>query len=92
MVISQNIFERLMGYHGSKSVVIAVLGSTTVKEQRVNGSYRVLTLLRATLMGFERNYQIKNLSKQINKPIRFYSTYMESGSTLQNKLEVANLA
>ena len=92
MVISQNIFERLMGYRGSKSVVIAVLGSTTVKEQRVNGSYRVLTLLRATLMGFERNYQIKNLSKQINKPIRFYSTYMESGSTLQNKLEVTNLA
>lgn len=86
MVISQNIFERLMDYRGSKLVVIATsLGYTTIKEQRVYGSYKVLTLLRSTLTDFERNYRIKIPSKQINKSIRFYSTSsntVKSGGTL----------
>lgn len=43
-----------------------------VKEQRVDGSLHKLCL-RRTLMGFERNYQIKILSKQINKS-RFNSS------------------
>lgn len=64
MVTSQKMIENEMGNRGSKSV----LGP--VKEQRVDGSW-FLTLtvrsLRCTLMGFERNYQIKVLSKQLNK-------------------------
>ena len=54
-----------MGNRGSKSVLI-----NTVKEQRVDGSW-LLTFanvrsLRCTLMGFERNYQVKYPSKQLN--------------------------
>jgi hypothetical protein len=57
-----------MEYRGSKSVFI----SNAVKEQRVDGSWLLKNLavlirsLRCTLMGFERNYQIKILSKQLN--------------------------
>ena len=49
-----------MEYRGSKS------DNLSVKEQRVDG-HRCVNLihLRYTLMGFERNYQTKNLSKQI---------------------------
>nr|YP_009630859.1 hypothetical protein HM01MITGene33 [Hypsizygus marmoreus]QBZ73692.1 hypothetical protein HM01MITGene33 [Hypsizygus marmoreus]QCI56449.1 hypothetical protein [Hypsizygus marmoreus] len=42
----------------------------SVKEQRVDGSWcnnSKLMRLRCTLMGFERNYQIKIHSKQLNK-------------------------
>ena len=39
-----------------------------VKEQRVDGSWCNKSLhLRCTLMDFERNYQIKKPSKQLNK-------------------------
>lgn len=71
MVISQKIFERLMEYRGSKSVVYGRQPCITVKEQRVEGSQDISSIklrimcLRCTLMGFERNYQAKNLSKQI---------------------------
>ena len=56
-----------MGNSGSKSVV---RNGTTVKEQRVDGSWHVWLspCLRCTLMGFERNYQVKILSNRINKP------------------------
>jgi len=65
MVISQKIYENIMGYRGSKSVA----NLTTVKEQRVDGSWcnNLLLRLRYTLVGFERSYPIKILSKQINK-------------------------
>ena len=58
--------ENEMGYRGSKSVLV----NKTVKEQRVDGSWSIKAkskqmLLRCTLMGFERNYQIKIPSKQI---------------------------
>jgi len=55
-----------MGYRGSKSVGVDCY--STVKEQRVDGSYigRKLPVLRCTLMGFERNYQVIILSKQTN--------------------------
>lgn len=50
-----------MEYRGSKS------DSLSVKEQRVDGHRCVnSTHLRYALMGFERNYQIKILSNQIN--------------------------
>jgi hypothetical protein len=53
-----------MGYRGSKSGYLTY----PVKEQRVDGSYCIIKpmQLRCTLMGFERSYQIKIPSKQIN--------------------------
>ena len=65
MVTSHKMIENEMGYRGSKSE-FNLIGS--VKEQRVDGSYFGLNpKLRYTLMGFERNYQIKVLSKQLDK-------------------------
>jgi len=55
-----------MGNRGSKSVFIL----NTVKEQRVDGNWCINhnpMHLRCTLMDFERNYQLKNLSKQLKK-------------------------
>ena len=68
MVINQKTVEKEMGNRGSKSVTF-LLNNLTVKEQRVNGNLcGVYTLrLRYTLMGFERNYQVSSLSKQIHK-------------------------
>ena len=46
-----------------------------VKEQRVDGSWcnnKKLLRLRCTLMGFERNYQLRILSNQINA-VRMYT-------------------
>ena len=66
-VTSLKMNENEMVYRGSKSVLV----NKTVKEQRVDGSWNNYLLnnsiLRCTLMGFERNYQIKVLSKQLNK-------------------------
>ena len=60
-VTSQKMNENLMGYRGSKSA------NNSVKEQRVDGSYLFKkNRLRCTLMGFERSYQVKILSKQLN--------------------------
>jgi hypothetical protein len=63
------MIEREMGYRVSKSILYNIPTSQTynvVKEQRVDGSWydKNLSYLRCTLMGFERNYQIKVLSKQ----------------------------
>ena len=70
MVISHKMSENEMGYRGSKSDLL----NKSVKEQRVDGSWLLkwpqpIRSLRCTLMGFERNYQIKVLSKQLNKKI-----------------------
>ena len=74
-----------------KKWVIADLSQTiissnkSVKEQRVDGScFGYNSKLRYTLMGFERNYRIKNPSKQINK--LSYSTL-----NFQNKLNRSSL-
>ena len=77
-VISQEMTENEMGYRGSKSVFL----NSTVKEQRVDGSYCIkaksnLMQLRCTLMGFERNYQVKVLSKQLNKTNFCTSAYAQ---------------
>jgi len=78
-VISQKIDEKKMGNRGSKSDFII----ESVKEQRVDGSRCKKPLhLRGTLMGFERNYQIKIPSNQLNK--QCYSTLSKTG--LNNKL------
>jgi len=62
-----------MGNRESKSVILKSI-NIIVKEQRVYGSWCVnnLSHLRCTLMGFERNYQVKILSNQIIQR-RFYS-------------------
>jgi hypothetical protein len=64
-----------MGYRGSKSIVRE---NTIVKEQRVDGNYTGFAnypVLRCTLMGLERDYQIRILSKGLHKKeIRYYST------------------
>ena len=71
MVTSRKMNENEMEYRGSKSVSI----NETVKEQRVDGSWSNYLLnnsiLRYTLMGFERNYQIKVLSKQLKNKTNF---------------------
>ena len=70
-VKSHKMIENEMGYRGSKSV----LTNKTVKEQRVDGSWLLalpIRSLRCTLMGFKRNYQIKVLSKQLNRKKNFF--------------------
>ena len=65
------MIEKEMAYRGSKSEYFI----DPVKEQRVDGSWHFLFIrkcLRCTLMGFERNYQVKIPSKQINT-LRLYS-------------------
>ena len=77
IVRSQKMIEREMGYRGSKSNKGNAL---FVKEQRVDGScigtlYKKLyPMLRCTLTGFERSYQIKILSKQISYQIKINYT------------------
>ena len=86
MVTSQKIFERKMDNHGSKSRTIKVKPNIFVKEQRVNGSYNgnFLPLLRCTLTGFERNYQVKNHSNLIIQR-RFYSNTYKHDNIINNK-------
>ena len=82
--------ENEMGYRGSKSEFVSQTSSA--KEQRVDGSYCIkaktnkLMQLRYTLMGFERNYQVKIPSNQFNKS--FYST----GNTILNPYFVSGFA
>jgi len=78
MVISHRMSENEMGYRGSKSKWS--LNRPTnhklhfVKEQRVDGGlYLINKYIRCTLMGFERNYQIKIPSNQIRTFISFCS-------------------
>jgi hypothetical protein len=66
-----------MGNRGSKSDFL----TNAVKEQRVDGSWWIsyfklpkLIHLRCTLMGFERNYPIKILSKQLNKLFFYFDS------------------
>ena len=87
MVISHKMIEREMEYRGSKSVVIN--SNSTVKEQRVDGSYIgnwwLPPMLRCTLMGFERNYQIRIPSNQINKHITSTLNRSRNFTTTSNK-------
>jgi hypothetical protein len=79
MVTSHKMTEKEMGNRGSKS------GFRPEKEQRVDGSWCIQFTelhLRCTLMGFERNYQSKILSKQLNK--KYYSTCTKSILTQNN--------
>src|SRR5689334_11262491 len=69
MVTSQKMNENEMENCVSKSIVDE---KTIVKEQRVDGSCINLLMLRCTLKGLERDYQIRTPSNQINL-IRLYS-------------------
>jgi len=67
--------ENKMEYRGSKSANL--LNNVAVKEQRADGSWCInqnlkLMHLRCALVGFERNYRIKNPSKQLKN--RRFST------------------
>ena len=76
MVTSQKMKETEMGNRGSKSEIGNPQPNLiSVKEQRVDGSYCIKTTnlqLRCTLMDFERYYQVKIPSKQLNN--RSFST------------------
>jgi hypothetical protein len=68
-VISHKMIEKEIGNRGSKSNNIIICKRATSKWWLMCSN---ITHLRCTLMGFERNYQIKNLSNQLNK--KQYST------------------
>ena len=71
------MIENEMDYRGSKSALAAV------KEQRVDGSWLLalpIRSLRCTLMGFERNYQLKVLSKQLNQKNFLYQRLCASSN------------
>jgi hypothetical protein len=60
--------ETEMGYRGSKSVSLFLKNfEDTVKEQRVDGSLLLKNNIRCTLMGWETSYQVKALTKQLNR-------------------------
>jgi len=77
--------ETEMEYRGSISIVILVedTNGAIVKEQRLYGSWygKYIPRLKYNLMNFERNYQVKILSNQINK-LRFYSTAIPQSQTM----------
>jgi hypothetical protein len=77
MVTSQKMKETEMGNRGSKSNILSPQPKELfVKEQRVDGScFGSFPKLRCTLMGFERNYQIKNPSKQFKFLFSTHSKY-----------------
>jgi len=74
-VKSYSMIESEMGNRGTKSHSVR----NSVKAQRVDGSWVTPNnikkgTLRCTLMGFERSYQTRILSKQINN--LFFSTFI----------------
>ena len=90
MVRSQSIQVADIGYRGYKSVIFYWLITITVKEQRVDGSwFRINFLhLRYTLMYFERNCQVKVLSKKVNiKLKRFFSSLPPSKQSCSEVFE-----
>ena len=68
-VISHKMIEKEIGNRGSKSNNNIICKRATSKWWLMCSN---ITHLRCTLMGFVRNYQIKNLSNQLNK--KQYST------------------
>ena len=75
-VISKKIIIKEMEYRVSKSVTFVSQNNVAVKEQQVNGSFdgKNILCIRYTLMGFERNNQVRFFYKQINKLIKCSST------------------
>lgn len=78
--------ENKMEYRGSKSD----FNLKFVKEQRVDGSLHNFLnkkCIRCTLMGFERNYQIKIPSKQKNI-LRTHTSIATHKSTISNNFNL----
>ena len=69
-VISHKMIEKEIGNRGSKSNNKIICKRATSKWWLMCSN---ITHLRCTLMGFVRNYQIKNLSNQLNK--KQYTTF-----------------
>ena len=81
------MMETEIGYRGSKSTILGE--NIVVKEQRVDGSCigapglkKNLSMLRCTLMGLERDYQNKVLSKSL---IRHHSTFVSTDTSQNNE-------
>lgn len=103
MVISKKMIESEIGYRGSKSIVGTGLIKETanniksifaiVKEQRVDGgcTENTISVLRCTLMGFERSYQKRILSKSINKFAGFRTFYTNFGVVRDTKPRIGLL-
>jgi len=97
-VISHKMIEREMGDRGSKSKLNLNRPSSHklnfVKEQRVDGSLCLINKhIRCTLMGFERNYQIKILSNQIRTFFSFCKTIvLQKDISLKQINEVNNFS
>ncbi len=79
------MMETETGYRGSKSIILSE--NIVVKEQRVDGSCigaagfnKNLSMLRCTLMGLERDYQNKVLSKSL---VKYYCTKVVPTDTSQ---------
>jgi LAGLIDADG endonuclease len=84
MVINQWILESWIGNRGSKSIVSE---NTIVKEQRVNGSYiEKYSILKCTLMGFVKSYQVRIPPKQIII-LKSYSTLAINLAKNENNLD-----
>jgi LAGLIDADG endonuclease len=80
MVTSYMMIENEMEYRGSKSEIYTQSpNQISVKEQRVDGSWFLIKNLRCILMGFERNYQINNPSKQF----KIYFSTVHSDQNVQ---------
>jgi len=92
------MIEREMGDRGSKSKLNLNRPSSHklnfVKEQRVDGSLCLINKhIRCTLMGFERNYQIKILSNQIRTFFSFCKTIvLQKDISLKQINEVNNFS
>ena len=84
------MIENEIDYRGSKS---KLNNMNFVKEQRVDGSWSRAKsnkmLLRFTLMDYENSYQIKILSKQLNKS-RYYNTLAvkQTNTPLDNEIKM----
>nr|ATI20590.1 LAGLIDADG endonuclease [Ophiognomonia clavigignenti-juglandacearum] len=87
VVIIQKILEKVMGNRGSKSVMPNK--GIIVKEQRVDGislNQKSSDLgLRCILLGFEKNFWVRILSKQINKE-RYYTV---TSGPITNSLNIS---
>jgi hypothetical protein len=90
--------ENEMEYRGSKSVVLCrVNNDTPVKEQRVDGGCigisginKKNSMLRCTLMGLERDYQLKILSNQINRQ-KYIRSFHTTRVALDEEQNIKNL-
>jgi hypothetical protein len=74
IVTSYKMNENEIGYRGSKSILI----TNIVKEQRVDGNFCINQnpmQIWCTLMGFERNYQLKILSSPLQINTKHFSTF-----------------